>query len=184
MGSRSWWKVERRIGSPHSPPAAGRGADSPAHSISPPNAAPARVAAREGRDDPVAHTAAIMPRGQEERMRGSRAPARWAVDSAGFPYPPYLWLVVRQSALLWALARMLVALVLLKATGDLSVALHPGLSTRVFVVVVTSLLVWWDRRRTHELLLHAVLGASPGWFWIASLLTACVMEAAVPLLIP
>jgi hypothetical protein len=37
--------------------------------------------------------------------------------------------------------------------------------------------------RSHELLLHADLGASPGWCWAASLLTACAMDAAVQALI-
>jgi hypothetical protein len=105
-----------------------------------------------------------------------------SAGALGLPYPPYLWLVVRQSALLWVLARVLI-LVLLTATADVSVALHPGWTTRAFLVVVTALLVWWDRRRSHELLLHAVLGASPGWFWAASLLTACAMDAAVQALI-
>jgi len=103
-------------------------------------------------------------------------------SALGFPYPPYLWLVARQSALLWLLARVLI-LVLLAATADVSVALHPGWTTRAFLVLVTALLVWWDRRRSHELILHAELGASPGWFWTASLLTACAMDAAVQALI-
>jgi hypothetical protein len=101
----------------------------------------------------------------------------------GLPYPPYLWLVVRQSALLWPMARVLIALVLFLAAGDVSVALHPGWTTRAFLVVVTALLVWWDRRRSHEILLHAVPGAAPGWLWGASLLTASALEVAMQLAI-
>jgi hypothetical protein len=106
-----------------------------------------------------------------------------SAGALGLPYPPYLWLVVRQSALLWVLARLLISLVLFLATMDDSAALHPGWITRAFLVLATALLVWWDRRRSHELLLHSVLGASPGWFWAASLLTACAMDAAVQALI-
>jgi hypothetical protein len=84
--------------------------------------------------------------------------------------------------LIWLLVRVLI-LVLLAATADISVALHPGWTTRAFLVVATALLVWWDRMRSHELLLHADLGASPGWCWAASLLTACAMDAAVQALI-
>jgi hypothetical protein len=101
----------------------------------------------------------------------------------GLPYPPYLWLIVRQSVLLWLLTRVLTSLVLFLASGDASVALHPGWTTRAFLIVAAALLVWWDRRRSHELLLHAALGASPGWFWAASLLAACATDAAVQSLI-
>jgi hypothetical protein len=100
----------------------------------------------------------------------------------GLPYPPYLWLVVRQSMVIWLLVRVLILLLLAAAT-DVSIALHPGFTTRAFLVVVTALLVWWDRRRSHELILHAELGASPGWFWAASLLTACAMDLAIQALI-
>jgi hypothetical protein len=104
------------------------------------------------------------------------------VGAVGLPYPPYLWFVVRQSALLWLLARVLI-LVLFLAVGDVSVALHPGWATHAFLIMVTAFLVWWDRRRSHELLLHAELGAAPGWLWAATLLTACAIDAAVQSLI-
>lgn len=114
----------------------------------------------------------------------SPAPARQVrgAGALGLPYPPYLWLVVRQSMVIWLLVRVLILLLLAAAT-DVSIAPHPGFTTRAFLVVVTALLVWWDRRRSHELILHAELGASPGWFWAASLLTACAMDLAIQALI-
>jgi hypothetical protein len=84
---------------------------------------------------------------------------------------------------IWLLVRVLIALVLFLASEDASAPLHPGSTTRAFLVAVTALLVWWDRRRSHELILHAELGASPGWFWAASLLTACAMDLALQALV-
>ncbi len=50
-------------------------------------------------------------------------------------------------------------------------------------MALAAFLVWWDRRRAHELLLPANLGAWPGWFWTASLLTALVLDVGVQALL-
>lgn len=115
-------------------------------------------------------------------MRASTPPWRLAAQSLAFPYPRYLWVVVRQSALVWVLARLLIFFVLW-LTGGIVVALHPNFATRAFLVAVTALLVWWDRRRAHELLLPANLGASPGWFWAASLLAASLLDLVLQTLV-
>lgn len=116
-------------------------------------------------------------------MRVATKPGRQAGVLLGFPSPSYLWKVVLQSARLWVLARLLIFAILWLATGDPTIGLFPTWTTRAFVVAVTGLLVWWDRKRSHELLLHANLGASPGWFWAAALLTASVLDVAVQLLL-
>src|SRR5690606_41499276 len=74
------------------------------------------------------------------RMRASTPPWRLAAQSLAFPYPRYLWVVVRQSALVWVLARLLIFFVLW-LTGGIVVALHPNFATRAFLVAVTALLV-------------------------------------------
>lgn len=105
--------------------------------------------------------------------------------SLRLPYPPYLWKVVRRSAVMWLLVRCMYALTLMAALAFLGVlapaegialVLYPPWSTRILLVVITAFLVWWDRMRSHELLLPANLGAWPGWFWVASLLTALVVD--------
>lgn len=115
-------------------------------------------------------------------MRGLTAHRRLVAQSLGFPYPRYLWTVVRQSALVWVLARLLFFFILWLA-GGISVALHPTLMTRLLLVAVTALLVWWDRRRAHELLLPANLGVWPGWFWAASLFTASMLDLILQTLV-
>lgn len=115
-------------------------------------------------------------------MRNSTAFRRVAVQSLGLPYPRYLWLVVRQSALVWVLARLLI-FVLLWMAGGIVTALHPTLTTRAFLVAITAFLVWWDRRRAHELLLPANLGAWPGWYWVASLFTASTLDLILQTLV-
>ena len=115
-------------------------------------------------------------------MRGSTAHRRLAVQSVGFPYPRYLWTVVCQSALVWVLARLLF-FVLLWLVAGLPIALAPTLTTRVFLVALTAFLVWWDRRRAHELLLPANLGAWSGWFWAASLFTASLLDLTLQALV-
>jgi hypothetical protein len=75
---------------------------------------------------------------------------------------------------MWTLVRLMVAFL---APGQ------PAWPTRILVIACTAFLVWWDRRRSHELLLHANLGASPGWFWAASLLTATVLDGALQTLL-
>lgn len=99
------------------------------------------------------------------------------------PYPPYLWTVVRRSALLWVLVRLMFSFVLLLATKDLTVALHQNWITHIVLVAVVAFLVWLDRKNSHELLLPANLGASSGWFWIASGLTAAVLEMTTQILL-
>ncbi|WP_420128035.1 hypothetical protein [Longimicrobium sp.] len=108
--------------------------------------------------------------------------------SIGLPYPPYLWNVVRRSAGMWLLARIAYVVVFMAGAaflGALSPAevialvLHPLWTMRVVLVVLAAIAVWWDRRRAHELLLHANLGTWPGWFWTASLLTALVLDVVL-----
>jgi hypothetical protein len=104
------------------------------------------------------------------------------------PYPHYLWILSRRSALLWLLVRITYAAVLMAGVmvfgllplpEGISAALQPPLSARITLIAVTAILVWWDRRRAHEVHLHANLGASPAWFWTASLLTVSVLDMAI-----
>lgn len=104
------------------------------------------------------------------------------------PYPPYLWRVVRRGAGIWLLVRSAYVVVLMVGVGafDLfpsaegaALVVHPSGATRAALVTITAILVWWDRRRSHELLLSANLGAWEGWFWTASLLGALAMDMAV-----
>ena len=108
--------------------------------------------------------------------------------SIGLPYPPYLRKVIRRSAGMWLLVRCahVVALLVAAASSDLippaegvALALRPGWATRSVLVGLAAVLVWLDRRRSHELLLPANLGAWSGWFWGASLLTALASDIAV-----
>jgi hypothetical protein len=110
----------------------------------------------------------------------------------GFPYPAYLWTVVRRTALLWLLVRITYAILLmvgvlffglLPLPTAISLALHPILATRALLIAVTALLVWWDRRRAHELLLQANVGASPGWFWTTLLFTASMVDVTCQVLL-
>jgi hypothetical protein len=112
--------------------------------------------------------------------------------SLGLPYPPYLWNVVRRSAGIWLLIRIAYAGVLMAGAAFLGVlsraevialVLHPLWTMRAVLVVLAAAAVWWDRRRSHELLLHANLGAWPGWFWTASLLTALVLDLVLQALL-
>ncbi len=108
------------------------------------------------------------------------------------PYPPYLWRVSRGSAGLWVLVRIAYSVVTVVGAALLGIltydeivglVLHPNWATRASLVATAAVMVWWDRRRSHELLLHANLGAWPGWFWAASLLAAAVLDVAVQTLI-
>ncbi|MQA92677.1 MAG: hypothetical protein GEU90_21050 [Gemmatimonas sp.] len=121
-------------------------------------------------------------------MRRTTERTHLAVDSIGLPYPRYLGTVIRRSVLVWLLVRITYVVVLmagvlsfglLSLPEGISAGLHPAWTIRVFLVMVAAFLVWWDRRRSHELLLHANLGAAPGWFWTASLLTALVLDVAI-----
>lgn len=108
------------------------------------------------------------------------------------PYPPYLRKVVRRSVWIWLLVRSAYAVVLMAGVASfgllppaegIALVLHPAPATRALLVVLAAVLVWWDRRRSHELLLHANLGAWPGWFWTASLLTALGLDVALQTLL-
>lgn len=83
---------------------------------------------------------------------------------------------------MWVLSRLLFFFILLIGVG-VAGALHPTAVTHVILAVTTSFFVWWDRRRARELLLHANLGAAEPWFWIASLLTASLMDLTTQALI-
>jgi hypothetical protein len=72
---------------------------------------------------------------------------------------------------------------LLPHDEGIALALHPLWVSRAILVALAAFLVWWDRRRAHELLLPANLGAWPGWFWTASLLAALVLDAGVQALL-
>ena len=112
-------------------------------------------------------------------------------SSIRLPYPPYLWSVTRRSVGMWLLARSAYVLVLMAAVmfrllpfdEGIAGALHPLAAARVGLVALAAMGVWWDRSRSHELLLHANLGAWPGWFWTASLLTALVMDVSIQTLL-
>lgn len=72
---------------------------------------------------------------------------------------------------------------LLPLSEAIAQALHPGRAARAVLVVLAAVLVWWDRRRFHELLLPDNLGAWPGWFWTASLLAALATDLAAQTLL-
>jgi hypothetical protein len=107
--------------------------------------------------------------------------------SLRLPYPPYLWKVVRGSVVMWLLARVAYAGLmaalelfgLLPPDEGIALALHPGWPARGALVTLAAGLVWWDRRRAHELLLHDNMGAWRGWFWTASLLAGLVLDAGI-----
>lgn len=112
--------------------------------------------------------------------------------SIRFPYPPYLLKVIRRSLGTWLLVRSAYAGALLGTAGMLNIlppaevvalALHPSWATRGVLMALAAGMVWWDRRRSHELLLPANLGAWPGWFWTASLLAALVLDVGVQALV-
>jgi hypothetical protein len=111
--------------------------------------------------------------------------------SLRLPYPPYLRKVVRRSAGMWLLVRIAYVMVLVAGAGlfglppaeVIALALHPVWAGRVVLVALAAFLVWWDRRRSRELLLPANLGAWPGWFWTASLLAALVLDLGVQTLL-
>lgn len=96
---------------------------------------------------------------------------------SNWPYPPFLARVVLRSALMWLLLRLL-SFAALWLTAGVPIALHPNLATGLFLIALTTVLTWWDRRRSRELLLDANLGTSPIWFWTASALTAASLQAA------
>ena len=112
--------------------------------------------------------------------------------SIRLPHPPYLWRVVRRSVGMWLLVRTAYVVVLMACVAFLGLlpfaegiaaALHPAWAARALLVAIAAVLVWWDRRRFHELLLPANLGVWPGWFWTASLLAGLVLDVAVQTLL-
>ena len=72
-----------------------------------------------------------------------------------------------------------VAVGLLSPAEGIEKVLYPAWPMRILLVALTAFFVWWDRMSAHELLLPANLGAWPGWFWIASLLIAQMMDIVV-----
>lgn len=114
------------------------------------------------------------------------------VASIRFPYPLYLLVVVRRTVGIWLLARIAYGVVLLAGMAFfnlipsaevIDLVLHPAWPARALLVALGAGLVWWDRKRFHELLLPANLGAWSGWFWTASLLTALVLDVAIQTLL-
>lgn len=104
-----------------------------------------------------------------------------------FPYPPLVVRVLRTSAAVWLLARLAYVVVLVVAVyffglpsdEGISAALHPTPLSRGVLVAVTAVLVWLDRRRSHEHLLQANFGVSPLWSATASIVAAGVMDVGV-----
>jgi hypothetical protein len=93
-------------------------------------------------------------------------------DALRLPYPGYLLRVIRMSAGMWFLVRLLAFLVVALAT-------HLGLTAAIQATYgIPALLVWIDRKRSHELLLHANLGASELWFWGVSLVAVFALDFA------
>lgn len=107
--------------------------------------------------------------------------------SLRLPYPPYLRKVIRRAVGMWILIRIAYVFVVMAAMmfaliefeQGIAAALHPHGAMRAVLVAMAAVLVWWDRRRSHELLLPANLGAWPGWFWTASLLTGLALDVMV-----
>jgi hypothetical protein len=73
---------------------------------------------------------------------------------------------------MWLLLRLLAMLVLLWVGG-----IVPSEAAAFPSFGLPALLVYLDRIRSHELLLHANLAASEGWTWAASLLAALTLDA-------
>jgi hypothetical protein len=73
---------------------------------------------------------------------------------------------------MWLLVRLLAMLVLfwVGGVGPSEAAAFPSFG-------LPALLVYLDRKRSHELLLHANLAASEGWIWAVSLLAALTLDA-------
>jgi hypothetical protein len=104
-----------------------------------------------------------------------KAPMHWA----GFtvPYPGYAWRVVRNSAILWLLLRLMLAGVLLLGGGPL--ALRASLLNSAVVTGLAALLVWLDARRFRETLFHANLGTHPASAPLLALGVAIGLELLV-----
>ncbi len=119
------------------------------------------------------------------RLAEHRARRAFLAVRLRFPYPPYLREVIGRSVALWVAVRIMYVVVLLvgaasMARGEaLGFALNPAWPTRMLLVALVASLVWWDRRRSHELLLPANLGTAPAWFVVASLATGAVLDVSV-----
>lgn len=98
------------------------------------------------------------------------------------PYPPHLWAVVRQSALIWLLLRAALFLLMWLEAGA-AAALHPSAGARLLLIGLTAVLVALERRRTRALLLTANLGVTERWFRAAALLAAAVLDGVAQALL-
>lgn len=87
------------------------------------------------------------------------------------PHPAYLRQVAVRSALMWLGVKGILFLILFPSSGP-AAALQPTLG-------VPAALVWLNRRRAREQLLHANLGAEEAWIWAASLVVALALDAAL-----
>jgi hypothetical protein len=141
-----------------------------------------------GPDRPHTDPRPLSRNGQGEPIDEHPVSPHRLAASIRLPYPPYLWQVIRRSAGIWLLARSAYVVVLMAGVGFFNLlppsegiarVIHPGLATRAVLVALAAVLVWWDRRRSHELVLPANLGAWPGWFWTDSLLTALLLDLAI-----
>jgi hypothetical protein len=121
------------------------------------------------------------PRGSIARGFASFVPTSLPIMSLAhtlrLPYPGYLRIVLWKSAGMWLLTRMLLfAFFAIVFQVGIAAALQPTWG-------LPSLLVWLERKRCHEQLLHANLGASELWFWAVSLLTVFTLDAAATVLL-
>lgn len=87
------------------------------------------------------------------------------------PHPGYLRQVAVRSALMWLGMKGILFLILFPSSG-LAAALQPTLG-------IPAVLVWLDRRRAREQVLHANLGAEEAWIWAAALAVALALDAAL-----
>jgi hypothetical protein len=88
------------------------------------------------------------------------------------------WLTIRVGYVILLMIGVLFFGILPLQEG-IEAAIQPILLTRAFLVVLTLLVVWLDRTRSHELLLQHNLGASPIWFWFVSLASAILLDFLV-----
>ena len=93
------------------------------------------------------------------------------------PYPGYLWRLARMSAVMWLVVRVGVVVFL-----GLGLRMGPAALLQP-TYGVPALLVWIDRKRSHEQLLHANLGASELWFWALSLAVVLLLDFAATALV-
>lgn len=92
-----------------------------------------------------------------------------------------MWLLVRSAYVVVLMAAVMAGLI--PFADGIAAVLHPLWAMRIVLVALAAVGVWFDRSRAHELLLPANLGAWPGWFWSASLLTALVLDVVVQTLL-